>query len=63
MNVHRTETFVLQFKDQESFVKIFDLLKNSSFNTNGVHMKSAARGDTEEALDDYRSMCDGCKDE
>lgn len=63
MNVHRTETFVLQFKDQESFVKIFDLLKNSSFNTNGVHMKSAARGDTEEALDRCLSRCEVCEDE
>lgn len=63
MNIHRTETFVLQFKDQESFIKIFNLLNNSSFADNGVHMKSAALGDTEEALDRCLSRCDVCGDE
>lgn len=42
---HRTETFVISFENQESFVKLFDLIKIATNEKDGFQMKSASKGD------------------
>lgn len=52
----RTETFVIEFSNQEAFKKIFDLISKATPEKDGFFMKVAEKGnpyDRLSALEDY----------
>lgn len=56
-NPHRTETFVLKFKDQESFEKFWNKYINDANGINeGISYKSISRGDRISLLDECQEL-------